>query len=165
MGDLFPTREFGWTESNGSEVSGGPFVEESNAPSQANEGKETPFARHELVLEADAENINMQRDLWSHCAIGFILDYRKFLVHRLQMVINSAWGIRGTVSVIGCDSFFYLIHFDLLEDLNHFCSEGPWAVDGACLVLEKWRPNLVLSRLQLNFISIWVQLHGLPLEY
>ena len=69
------------------------------------------------------------------------------------------------VSVIGRDSFFYLIHFKVLEDLNHFCSERPWAVDGAFLVLEKWRPNLVLNRLQLNFVSLWVQLHGLPLEY
>ena len=45
------------------------------------------------------------------------------------------------------------------------CIEGPWAVDGALLVLERWGPNLVIGNLQLNFISIWVQLHGLPLEY
>lgn len=45
------------------------------------------------------------------------------------------------------------------------CAEGPWAIDGALLVLEKWRPNLVINGLHLNFGSIWVQLHGLPLEY
>ena len=38
-------------------------------------------------------------------------------------------------------------------------------VSGAFLVLEKWRSNLVLNILQLNFVSLWVQLHGLPLEY
>ena len=38
-------------------------------------------------------------------------------------------------------------------------------MDEAFLVLEKWRPNLVLSKLQLNYVSLWVQLHGLPLEY
>ena len=59
----------------------------------------------------------------------------------------SAWKIRGVVSVIGRDSFFYFIHFEILEDLNHFCAEVPWSVDGACLILEKWRPNLVLSQL------------------
>ena len=58
-----------------------------------------------------------------------------------------------------------MIHFDNVEDLEHMCSEGPWSVDGALLVLEKWRPNLVMSKLRLNFVSIWVQLHGLPLEY
>ena len=45
------------------------------------------------------------------------------------------------------------------------CTEGPWAVDEAFLVLEKWRSNLVLNILQLNYVSIWVQLHGLTLEY
>lgn len=47
----------------------------------------------------------------------------------------------------------------------HICNEGPWAVNGALLVLEKWRPNLVISNIHLNFISVWVQFHGLPLEY
>lgn len=58
-----------------------------------------------------------------------------------------------------------MIHFDNVEDLEHMCSEGPWSIDGALLVLEKWRPNLVMNKLHLNFVSIWVQLHGLPLEY
>ena len=58
-----------------------------------------------------------------------------------------------------------MIHFENVEDLEHMCLEGPWFVDGALLVLEKWRSNLVMSKLHLNFVSIWVQLHGLPLEY
>ena len=33
------------------------------------------------------------------------------------------------------------------------------------MILEKWRPNLVFNKLHVNFISIWVQFHGLPLEY
>lgn len=45
------------------------------------------------------------------------------------------------------------------------CAEGPWSVDGAFLGLEKWRPNLAFNRLHLNYASIWVQLHGLLLEY
>lgn len=35
-------------------------------------------------------------------------------------------------------------------------TKGPWAVDGTLLVLERWRPNLVIGNLQLNFITIWV---------
>ena len=69
------------------------------------------------------------------------------------------------MTVVGRDSFFYVIHFESLEDLKYMCLESPWSIDGALLVLEKWRPNLVMSKLHLNFVSIWVQLHGLPLEY
>ena len=45
------------------------------------------------------------------------------------------------------------------------CSEGPWSVDSAMLVLEKWRPNLFISNLQVNYIAVWVQFHGLLVEY
>lgn len=118
------------------------------------------------MIEADPDNVDMQQDFWSDFAIGFILDYRKFLVPYLEQVINIAWRIRGGVSVVGKDYFFYLIRFEFEEeDLDHMYAEGPWAMDGAFLVLEKWRPNLALNRLQLNYVSIWVQLHGLPLEY
>lgn len=98
----------------------------------------------------------MQRDFWSQCAIGFILDYRKFFVPHLQLIINIAWRIEGVVFVVGRNAFFYLMHFELLKDLNHFCNEGPWAVDVSFLVLEKWKLNLVLNRLQLNYVSLWV---------
>ena len=97
--------------------------------------------------------------------MGFILDYRKFSVTHLQRVIDFAWSIRGSVKVVGRDSFFYLLHFEHMEDLDHMCEEGSWAVDGTLLILEKWRSNLVFNKLHLNFISIWVQFHGLPLEY
>ena len=66
---------------------------------------------------------------------------------------------------MGRDSSFYILHFKFLEDLNHICSEGPWSVDGALLILEKWRPNLIIRNLQVNYIAVWVQFHGLPVEY
>lgn len=126
---------------------------------------EAPFARHGPILEADPDSIHMQRLFWGHCAMGFILDYRKFLVSHLQHLINSIERIRGAVTVVGRDSFFYMIHFEHMEDLEHMCFEGPWSMDGAFLFLEKWRPNLVMNRLHLNFVSIWFQIHVLPLEY
>ena len=45
-----------------------------------------------------------------------------------------------------------------------FC-EGPWSVDGALLAVEQWAPNLALNRVQLAFLTVWVQVHNLPLEY
>nr|POF00652.1 hypothetical protein CFP56_26220 [Quercus suber] len=74
----------------------------------------------------------MQRLFWGQCALGFVLDYRKFSVAYLQHLIRS-WRLRGEVTVVGRDSFFYLIHFESLEDLEHMCSEGPWSIDGAFL--------------------------------
>ena len=83
----------------------------------------------------------------------------------LQNIINSAWRIRGPVTVVGRESYFYVLHFEYMKDLTHICEEGPWVVEGAFFILKKWRSNLVLNRVQLNHIFVWVQLHGLPLEY
>ena len=59
----------------------------------------------------------------------------------------------------------YILHFDVLDDLLYISGQGPWAADGSLLVLERWRPNLVIIGLQLNYVSLCVQLHGLSLEY
>ena len=71
--------------------------------------------------------------------------------------------------MVGHESYFYILHFEYNEDLQniykHICNEGPWALEQDSLVLEEWRPNLVLNHLYLNYISIWIQFHGHPLEY
>ena len=69
------------------------------------------------------------------------------------------------MTIVGRDSYFYLLHFDSIEDLNDICNDSPWDVDGVLFVLEKWQSNLVLKHLQMNFMSLWAQLYGLPLEY
>lgn len=89
-------------------------------------------------MEADPKSIHMQRLFWTQCAFGFVLDYRKFSIAYLQQLIWFAWRLQGAVTVVGRDSFFYVIHFESLEDLEHMCSKGPWSIDGALLVLEKW---------------------------
>ena len=98
--------------------------------------EEVPFSRHGPVVKPNLEDLTTQKDFWSHCAIGFLLDYRKFSVSCLQHLINSAWRIRGAISIVGRESYFYIFHYEFLEDLMHIYLEGPWAVDGALLVLE-----------------------------
>ena len=131
MSDHIPVRDFAWSESSGSYVSTDPFAVESDPKSHGSEDDEDPFAQHGPIIEADPDEIDMQRGFWSHCAMGFILDYRKFSVPHLQQVIDFAWSIRGSMKVVGRDSSFYFLHFEHMEDLDHMCEEGPWAVDGA----------------------------------
>ena len=72
---------------------------------------------------------------------------------------------RDRVTVIGREAYFYVLHFENQEDFLHVCEEGPWSVEGALLIVERWRQNIVPDSLGLDKITIRVQLHGLPLEY
>ena len=165
MDSSVEARECGWTNSSDSNYSTNLFIEEQDSDLLSSDDDEVPFARHGPTVETDPAHLALQHDFWILCVIGFILDYQKFSTSHLQHIINVVWRIRGTVSIMGRESYFYIFHFEYVEDLLHICNEGPWVVDGALLVLERWRTNLVLSHLQLNYISVWVQLHGLPLEY
>uniref|UniRef100_A0A2N9FWA6 CCHC-type domain-containing protein n=1 Tax=Fagus sylvatica TaxID=28930 RepID=A0A2N9FWA6_FAGSY len=160
-------REFGWTDSSESDQSEEVYDGDLDMEESSDEDLDlhAPLARHGPIIRANPSELAIQREYWHMCAIAFLLDYRKFSVAHLQHTINNAWRIRGNVNVVGRDSRYFILHFDVLDDLLYICGEGPWAVDGALLVMERWRPNLVIHGLQLNYVSLWVQLHGLPLEY
>lgn len=125
MGDSSVLMDFAWIESSGSDDGEDPFVDESDQSSLSTDDLEVPFVRHGPLIEVDPDSVNMQRLFWGHCAMGYVLDYRKFSVAYLQHLIRFAWRTRGEVTVLGRDSFFYMIHFESLEDLEHMCSEGP----------------------------------------
>lgn len=112
MEDNILTREYGWTDSSDSNISDVLFEEELEPDLLSSEEDEVPFARHGPIVEPDLEEIAIQRGFWEQCAIGFLLDYRKFSVYHTQQVINNAWRIRGEVYVVGRDSYFYIFHFE-----------------------------------------------------
>ena len=87
------TRDFAWTESGGSDASADPFADESDWSSQNSDDLDAPFASNGPLLEADPDSVHMQRLFWSQCAMGFVLDYRKFSVAYLQHLIRSAWSL------------------------------------------------------------------------
>jgi hypothetical protein len=167
MEDTIREQEFGWTESSESDQSAEEYDGDLDMEESSDEDLDlhAPLARHGPIIRATSHDLTAHREYWSMCAIAFLLDYRRFSVPHLQQLINDAWRIQGNVTVVGRDSHYYILRFNDLDDLIYACTEGPWAVDGALLVLERWRSNLVIHGLHLNFVSLWIQLHGLPLEY
>lgn len=153
MVDNIQVREYRWTDSSESGASAELFADELEFDYQSSE-EEIPFAGHGPIVEPPISEVETQCDFWHMSTIGFILDYWKFSVHHLLHLITAAWCLCGLVIVVGYESYFYLILFEILEDLLHICYEGPWVVDGALFVLERCRPILVINRLQLNFISV-----------
>ena len=66
---------------------------------------------------------------------------------------------------MGKQGNFYIIHCEYPSDQEYILQEGPWSVDGALLVVKRWTPNLTLSQTHLTSVTLWVQIHNLPLNY
>ena len=91
------------------------FSEEQESDLLSSEDDEIPFARHGPIVDLDQEEIAIQCNCWNLCAIGFLLDYKKFSVSHLQHIIDHAW----TISIVGRESNFYVFHFEFEKDLLH----------------------------------------------
>ena len=121
--DFITTREFGWMENSSLEISLDDIDGELNQ--DIFEYPQTPIARHGPIIHADPLEIKHQRQFWYQCALGFILDYKRFTVHHLQQTINNAWTLKDRMTVVGREAYFYVLHFESQEDLMHVC-EGIW---------------------------------------
>ena len=120
-------REFGWTDSSDSTASEEEFDGDLDMEDSSSSELDlhAPLARHGPIIRANPEDLSIQREYWNMCAIAFLLDYQKFSINDLQHLIYVAWHIRGQVTVIGRDSYYFILHFDVLDDLLHICGEGP----------------------------------------
>lgn len=123
MDNNIAPRDVGWTDSSDSDINSDLLDEELESDLLPSDEDEVPFARHGPVVELDSEDVVAQKEFWNHCAIGFLLDYRKFSVPRLQQLINSTRRVRGAGSIVGRELYFYIFHFEFMEDLMHTCTK------------------------------------------
>lgn len=116
MDNNIEVREYGWTDSSDTKYSRDMSTEEMESNLLSSDD-EIPFARHGHIIRPDQDDVVAQREFWNRCAIRFLLDYRKFSVSFFQNIINAAWRLRGPVTVVVRESYFYILHFEYNEDL------------------------------------------------
>ena len=68
-------REYGWTDSSDTNYNLDMASEERESDLLSSDSDEIPFARHGPIVYPDPEDVATQCDFWSHCAIGFLLEY------------------------------------------------------------------------------------------
>ncbi|XP_075662960.1 uncharacterized protein At4g02000-like [Castanea sativa] len=60
---------------------------------------------------------------------------------------------------------FYLIRFDLVEDLDKVIKEGPWFIGDQFLSINPWTPNFIPVEATCKSVALWARLPQLPIEY
>ncbi|KAF7841944.1 Pyruvate carboxyltransferase [Senna tora] len=159
-------REIGWVESSDSEAGGDPDEFTDVDPHSEPAPPPRPFPTRAPIPNLDLNIIFQNRDFWSHCLVGFLIDSREFDVPRLQFVINTSWHLMGRVLVVGRDDRRYIVYFEYLDDIYFMFLGGPWSVHSALLAFIHWEPNMVINRTILKEVPrLWVQFRELPLEY
>ncbi|KAI8025792.1 Uncharacterized protein LOK49_LG02G00819 [Camellia lanceoleosa] len=157
--------EDGWTDSSGTEV-GCEFSEErwSLRPHQVFHPPSNHHFRSGLSMELADSTWQLEQHELECCLIGYVADVHRFGSYLMQMHVNDLWNLEGAVHVYGRSKNHYVFLFEHIGDMHRIAENGSYALQGALLIVDYWKPNLVLDRLIFDKMTIWVQLHGLLLE-
>ncbi|KAI8031189.1 hypothetical protein LOK49_LG01G01379 [Camellia lanceoleosa] len=115
-------------------------------------------------MELDDSTWQLEHYELERCLIGYVADVRRFGSYLMQMHVNDLWHLEGAVHVYGRSKNFFVFLFERVGDMHRIVDNGPYAIQGALLVVDYWKPELVLDRLIFDKMLVWVQLYGLPLE-
>ena len=93
-----------------------------------------------------------------------VVDSRKIHASKLQSLINVHWKLQGWISVVRHIDNSFLIQFEYKEDLLYMCCHGSWLLKGYFIWLIPWNFNVPMSTGFAHPYSLWIQIHGLPLD-
>ena len=106
----------------------------------------------------------MNRTNLARSLLGYFHDDEIFSRERLSSLINENWTLLGDYYIHKYGNIFS-IQFDREEDLEFVVSQSPVNFNGALFVMAHWRPNTCLETFKIEYADVWIQLHGIPLEY
>ncbi|KAK1289119.1 hypothetical protein QJS10_CPB18g00823 [Acorus calamus] len=100
---------------------------------------------------------------WGKAIVGYVINkmpvYTPFLAF-----IKRQWKIRGDIQLFLQGNGFFMVHFDLVEDMRRVLKGGPWTMDNRPFVLKKWFPSVRMEQERLTSVPIWVKFPNLPLH-
>ncbi|XP_062007348.1 uncharacterized protein LOC133724601 [Rosa rugosa] len=128
---------------------------------EISEGKRGPNISFSQKVE---EKLNLD---WNCAAIVKLMGNPKSdnafeFMHR---GLTRKWKLKGPWQLIDIPNGFFVVKFQLFEDLDYVLCGGPWIISGQTLVVQKWRPDFNPMVEKINRMAIWVRILGLPLKY
>ncbi|KAI7985227.1 hypothetical protein LOK49_LG14G01393 [Camellia lanceoleosa] len=158
-------RECGRVDSSGIEI-GSEYSEErqNQRSSQAFVPPLGQHGRRGLYMDMEDSMWDLERRDLECCLIGYVPDVRHFVSYVMQLHINDTRNREGTLFVYGRSKKSFVFLFENEHDMHRITENGPYAIDEAFLVVDYWKPDMILENLVMEKMVVWVKLFGLPLE-
>nr|POE77266.1 uncharacterized protein CFP56_29768 [Quercus suber] len=84
-----------------------------------------------------------------------------FLVER----VRKMWNPCGGMDCIDLGYDYFLVRFELAEDVDTILTGGPWFIGQHFLAIRQWEPGFKASTATLSSVAVWIRLPELPLEF
>ncbi|XP_048494798.1 uncharacterized protein LOC125494935 [Beta vulgaris subsp. vulgaris] len=104
------------------------------------------------------------RQPWKHALIIKMFN-GKVGYMSLMKRLKRKWELKGGVTLTDIGHEFFIARFSCLDDYNHVLSQGPWMLDDNYLTIRKWVPNFIPTDQPMRFLTAWVRIPHLSVEY
>ncbi|XP_038987994.1 uncharacterized protein LOC120112511 [Phoenix dactylifera] len=122
--------------------------------------------RFPKVLELTPEWVEMEREAWSSMAVIARSLGRRVPVEWAAREMKARGKLEYEVEAFPMASRYFALRFrNVEEDREAMLVRGPWIIAGQLLGVERWQPDFVPGRKEVNKVVVWLRLPGLPLEY
>nr|POE93837.1 hypothetical protein CFP56_16151 [Quercus suber] len=75
------------------------------------------------------------------------------------------WNPKGGMDCIDLGFDFFLIKFELREDVDYILKGRPWFIGQHFLAIRQWEPKFQASTTTLSSVVVWLRLPELPIEF
>ncbi|GJT54028.1 retrovirus-related pol polyprotein from transposon TNT 1-94 [Tanacetum coccineum] len=110
----------------------------------------------DFVLPMEA--INTIQYWFINTLVGFFVE-KSVAFPLVQNYVSNTWGKFGFQKVMRDDGGFFYFKFTSLSGVEQVLQQGPWMIRNTPLVLNKWMPNLSLSKEGVSKVPVWVKMH------
>ncbi|XP_024190474.1 uncharacterized protein LOC112194471 [Rosa chinensis] len=79
--------------------------------------------------------------------------------------LRRKWQVKGGWHLIDLPNDFFIVKFNLEDDMNSALCGGPWILAGQTLIVRKWRPDFDPLNEFIGKMALWVRICGFPVKY
>ncbi|XP_048502879.1 uncharacterized protein LOC125498670 [Beta vulgaris subsp. vulgaris] len=116
------------------------------------------------IILLSKEEKRKLRQPWRNALIIKMFDSKigyMSLIKRLK----RKWELKGGLTLTDIGHDFFIARFFCLDDYNFVPTQGPWMLDDNYLTIRKWVPNFVPDDAPMRFLTAWVRIPHLAVEY
>ncbi|KAI7991677.1 hypothetical protein LOK49_LG12G01404 [Camellia lanceoleosa] len=130
-------REGGWIDSSDTKFGSEYSEERRDLPHPTFFRKEQQFQQWRgLRMTLSSAVWAMGNHRYCFCLVGYLLDRHQFVTYLTQHFIDKTWRAIGDIEVVGTNVNYYIFRFAREEDMHRVVSQGPYAIQGALLIVE-----------------------------
>ncbi|CAA0831274.1 Unknown protein, partial [Striga hermonthica] len=116
-------------------------------------------------VELDTTDVKLSDEECRRSVLGKIIGDRKASIFGIKRMMSVVWQTSMAFEVKEVEANIFQFIFGCKEDKEKVLAGVNWVFENQYLVLQDWREGLSFQDPSFNEISLWVQVHKLPLNW